>query len=165
MWEVLWIYEGPFLCIYSYSEVGRKTNHCPARFQAQNLVIKVSYIIWIICIPPWKTNMKPTNHPCKKEENMIFQTSREWCSTLIFRGEFQGFDLLHFGIFFELMGIDTRVFLRAEFFKFCPKKVQLSNLVVSKWNHSEIMCNPQKDSLFERKASCSMETVPRVLTI
>ena len=85
MWEVLWIYEGPFLCIESYSEVGRKTNHCPARFQAQNLVIKVSYIIWIICIPPWKIYMKPTNHPCKKEhdlpnlQGMMFQP-------LIFRG-------------------------------------------------------------------------------
>lgn len=34
-----------FYVYKAIQKVGRKNNHCPARFQAQNLVIKVSYII------------------------------------------------------------------------------------------------------------------------
>ena len=92
---------------------------------------------------PWKVNMEPTaiTHLDRK---MIFQTSMimfhlnlQGCNFGI-HVKFQGFDLLHFGISFEPIGIDTRVFLRAEF-EIQPQKgatQQLSSFQVkSSWNH------------------------------
>ena len=37
-----------------------------------------------ISFTPWKINMEPPNHPFQRKR--IFQTSRELCSMLIFRG-------------------------------------------------------------------------------